>query len=65
MPALNIEFTETEMAQIRDTATREGQSMKNIAHEAVLAELHRRRVAAAAVRVTRISSGLNERLADK
>lgn len=62
MPALNLEFTEQEMQQIRDVAAGEGRSMRNFVHDAVVHELHRRRVAAAALRVARMSAGLNRRL---
>lgn len=65
MPALNVTFSEEEMAAIRVAAAKEDSSMKQLAHDAVLAEVHRRAVAAAAVRVARISAGLNKRLADK
>ncbi|MEV7253500.1 hypothetical protein [Streptomyces cyaneofuscatus] len=65
MPALNVVFTEREMATLRAQAAKEDTSMKTLAHDAVLAEVHRRKVAAAAVRVARISAGLNRRLADK
>ncbi|SOD60749.1 hypothetical protein SAMN06297387_102248 [Streptomyces zhaozhouensis] len=65
MPALNITFTEEEMAALRRQAARENVSLKTLVHDAVLAETHRRRVTAAAVRTARISAGLNERLATK
>lgn len=65
MPALNVTFSEEEMSAIREAAAKEETSMKNLAHDAILTEVHRRKVAAAAVRVARISSGLNKRLADK
>lgn len=65
MPALNVEFTEAEMDAIREAATREDKPMKTIAHDAVLAEVHRHRVAVAAARVARISVELNKRLADQ
>lgn len=65
MPALNVTFSEEEMEAIRAAAAKEETSMKNLAHDAVLAEVHRRKVAAAAVRIARVSSGLNKRLADK
>ncbi|MDA8369558.1 MAG: hypothetical protein M0026_06775 [Nocardiopsaceae bacterium] len=63
MPALNITFTEDEMAQLRAAAEAEGASLKALAHDAVLTEIQRRRVMEAAVRVSRISAGLNRRLA--
>lgn len=65
MPALNVTFTEQEMALLRDQADKEDVSLKTLAHDAVLAEVHRRKVRASAMRVARISAGLNKRLADK
>lgn len=65
MPALNIDFTEEEMTTLRRQAAKESVSMKALAHDAVLSEVHRRKVAAAAVRTARISAGLNKRLATK
>ncbi|AVV47237.1 hypothetical protein PYK79_32355 [Streptomyces sp. ID05-04B] len=65
MPALNVTFTDDEMATLRDQAAKEDVSMKTLAHDAVLAEVHRRKVTAAAIRTARISAGLNERLATK
>lgn len=65
MPALNVSFTEEEMEALRDQAAKEDVSLKTLAHDAILAEIHRHKVAAAAVRVARISAGLNKRLADK
>jgi hypothetical protein len=65
MPALNVTFTEDEMAQLRDATAEEETSMKTFAHDAILAALHRRKVTAAAIRAARISAGLNKRLADK
>lgn len=63
MPALNIEFSEEEMAQIRQAAAAESTSVKKLAKESVLDAVQRRRVMEAAVRVARVSSGLNRRLA--
>lgn len=65
MPALNITFTTDEMDQIRAATAEEVTSLKTFAHDAVLSEVHRRKVAAAAVRAARISAGLNKRLAEK
>ncbi|MDP9641337.1 hypothetical protein J2S53_001282 [Actinopolyspora lacussalsi] len=65
MPALNVEFTEEEMAQLRDAAGREDKSLRSMAHDAIVSELRRRKVTAAATRVAGISAGLNERLAEK
>lgn len=65
MPALNVTFTEQEMDQLRDQASKEDVSMKTLAHDAILAEVRRRKVRAATMRVARISAGLNKRLADK
>jgi hypothetical protein len=63
MTALNVQFTDQEMDQIREVARKEGTSVKKLAHDAVVADLRRRRVAAAAMRTARISAELNERLA--
>ncbi|WP_431780793.1 hypothetical protein [Streptomyces chumphonensis] len=65
MPALNVTFTEEEMVTLRDQAAREDVSMKVLAHDAVMAEVHRRKVTAAAARAARVSAGLNRRLATK
>lgn len=65
MPALNVTFSEEEMATIRDAAAKEETSMKSLAHDAILTEVHRRKVATSALRIARISSGLNKRLAEK
>jgi hypothetical protein len=65
MPALNVTFTEEEMAAIREAAAKEEINMEHLAHDAILAEVHRRKVLTATVRIARISSGLNKRLAEK
>jgi uncharacterized protein (DUF1778 family) len=59
MPALNISFTEDEMTTIRAAAAKEDASMRNFAHDAVLAEARRQRIA------VRNNLGLSKRLADK
>ncbi|GAB3550122.1 hypothetical protein GCM10027444_18840 [Actinopolyspora lacussalsi] len=53
------------MAQLRDAAGREDKSLRSMAHDAIVSELRRRKVTAAATRVAGISAGLNERLAEK
>ncbi|MCY9782379.1 hypothetical protein KIK06_00560 [Nocardiopsis sp. EMB25] len=63
MPALNIEFSEEEMEQIRQAAAAESTSVKKLAKESVLDAIQRRRVMEAAARVTRVSAELNRRLA--
>lgn len=63
MPALNLEFTNDEMEQIREAAAAESTSVKKLAKENVLAGIQHRRVMAAASRVTHISAELNRRLA--
>jgi hypothetical protein len=65
MPALNVTFTEDEMATLRDQAAKEDVSMKVLAHDAIMAEVHRRKVTAAAIRTARMSAGLNKGLATK
>ncbi|RNL85494.1 hypothetical protein [Halostreptopolyspora alba] len=63
MPALNIEFSEEEMEQIRQAAAAESTSVKKLAKESVLEAIQRHRVMEAAARVTRVSAELNRRLA--
>ncbi|WP_182349400.1 antitoxin Phd [Tomitella gaofuii] len=65
MPALNIPFTDEEMAALRASAAESNQSMRAFAHAAVLAaaDRHKKRVAAATELVARRSSELNRRLA--
>ncbi len=65
MPALNLEFTDDEMADLRAAAEREGRSLKSLAHDAVVRSVSSRkhRVEEAAARIARISADLNERLA--
>lgn len=65
MPALNIPFSDEELTLIRDASTEEDASMKTFAHDAVLEAVRRRKVTAAAIRVARISAGLNKRLAEQ
>jgi len=65
MTALNLQFTDEEMADLRATAEREGKSLKSVAHDAVVSVVSSRKhlVKEAAARVARISGELNERLA--
>lgn len=65
MAALNLQFTDEEMADLRAAAQREGKSLKALAHDAVVALVSSRKhlVEEAAARVAAISEGLNERLA--
>lgn len=67
MPALNLQFTEEELNDLREAAGREGRSLKSLAHDLVVQGVSSRKhlVDDAAARVARISSGLNERLAEK
>ncbi|ASU78999.1 hypothetical protein CDG81_12675 [Actinopolyspora erythraea] len=60
-----MEFTEEEMDQLREAAGREGKSLRSMAHDAIVSELRRRKVAAAATRVAGSSAGLNKRPAEK
>ncbi|MBP0456644.1 hypothetical protein [Streptomyces montanisoli] len=62
MPVLNVVFTEEEMASLRDQAEKEDISLKRLAHDAVLAEVRRRKITALAVRTARASAVLNKRL---
>ncbi|WP_236789150.1 hypothetical protein [Amycolatopsis sp. GM8] len=65
MTALNLQFTDEEMADLRMTADREGRSLKAVAHDAVVSVVSSRKhlVREAAARVAGISEELNERLA--
>lgn len=65
MPALNLEFSDDEMGDLRAAAEREGRSLKAVAHDAVVSSVSSRKhlVREAAARVARISAELNERLA--
>lgn len=65
MTALNLQFDDDEMADLRAAAEREGRSLKAVAHDAVVTAVSSRkhRVAESAARVARISAELNERLA--
>jgi hypothetical protein len=65
MPALNINFTEEEMNELRNATAEGGTSMKNFVHDAALAEAHRAKVARAAAKIGRISLGLAKRLAEE
>ncbi|MGH3518620.1 MAG: hypothetical protein ACRDQ7_14620 [Haloechinothrix sp.] len=65
MPALNLQFTDEEMEDLRAAAEREGTSLKSLAHDAVVGVVSSRKhlIEQAAQRVARISAELNERLA--
>lgn len=63
MPALNIEFTDDEMEQIRQAAAAESTSVRKLAKDSILEAIQRRKIMEAAARVTHISAGLNRRLA--
>ncbi len=65
MPALNLQFTDEEMADLRAAAEREGTSLKALVHDVVVTAVSSRKhlVEQAAARVAAISSELNERLA--
>ncbi|PXY20999.1 hypothetical protein [Prauserella muralis] len=65
MPALNLQFSDEEMADLRAAAEREGKSLKALAHDAIVSVVSSRKhlVDQAAQRVARISGELNERLA--
>ncbi|WP_092527255.1 hypothetical protein [Amycolatopsis arida] len=65
MPALNLQFSDEEMAELRAAAEREGKSLKALAHDAVLGVVSSRKhlVEQAAAQVAGISRELNERLA--
>lgn len=65
MAALNLQFTDEEMVDLRAAAEREGKSLKAVAHDAVVSAVSSRKhlVKQAAARVAAISEELNERLA--
>jgi prephenate dehydrogenase len=65
MSALNLQFSDEEMADLRAAAEREEKSLKAVAHDAVVAVVSSRKhlVEQASARVARISEELNERLA--
>lgn len=65
MTALNLQFTEEEMDELRAAAEREGKSLKSLAHDAVVTVVSSRKhlVEESAARVARVSAELNERLA--
>jgi hypothetical protein len=69
MPALNIRFTDDELAQLRERASNKGVSMLQLAHDAVVncgAQSDRdARWGAATARVIELSQDLLARLADQ
>lgn len=69
MPALNIEFSDTEIAHLRDRARSEGVSMKTLAHDTVVSCNTRAEqdalIWAAYERCKAISADLLARLADR
>jgi hypothetical protein len=67
MAGLNLTFTDDEMEALRETARREGRSLKAVAHDAVVTAVSSRKhlVQEASARVARVSAELNARLADK
>ena len=62
---MNLPFSEDEMDELRAAAAEQDTSVKALVHDAALAEIHRRKVTSAAVRVAGISAGLNKRLAER
>lgn len=65
MPALNVEFSEEEMEELRRFAQREGLSLKQAVVVATVAHIHADRVHRAIVATMGINAGLSARLADK
>jgi hypothetical protein len=69
MPALNIDFTDTELARLRERARNEGVSMRALAHDAIVKCNTRAEedalIWAAYEECKVISAGLLRRLADK
>jgi hypothetical protein len=69
MPALNIRFTDDEIARLRERAKDEGVSMRTMAHDTIVNSSDRAGedalIRAAYERVKAISAGLLKRLAEK
>ncbi len=69
MPALNIRFTDTELAVLRSRAAAEGRSMTAVAHDVIVDSIaradHDAKVMAAADHVISLSRDLLKRLADR
>lgn len=69
MPALNIKFTDDELAQLRARAKDEGVSMHTLAHDTLVRCTSQaeedRLVMETMVRIAEASRGLLDRLADK
>jgi hypothetical protein len=65
MPALNVEFSQEELAIVRSAATNSGASMRAFAKQAILDKARDRegRVRALADEIAARSAGLNKRLA--
>jgi hypothetical protein len=67
MPALNIDFTDAELAQLRERAKRQGVSMRALAHDSVVRcntrDEENSLIGAAFVRTRAISADLLQRLA--
>lgn len=65
MPALNIEFSDEELAIVRSAAADSGASMRAFAKQAILDKAHDRegRVRAIAQQIAERSAELNQRLA--
>ncbi|MFE7838654.1 hypothetical protein ACFU53_22160 [Streptomyces sp. NPDC057474] len=62
MPALNIEFSEAEMARLRERATITGKSLKQHVHDVTVQEADRIAfVEGAVAEATRILPGVTER----
>lgn len=69
MPALNIQFTDEELAGLRSQASAQGVSMTSLAHSLVVGHTeraqHNEAVLAASARVISLSEDLLKRLADR
>ncbi len=65
MPALNVEFSEEELAIVRSAASDSGASMRTFAKQAILDKAQNRegRVRALAEQIAERSAELNQRLA--
>ncbi|MDE9366931.1 antitoxin Phd [Luteipulveratus sp. YIM 133132] len=63
MPGLSLTFTDDELQDLRESAEREGTSLRTFAHRAVMEAVTSRSYADVAAQVARKSAELNDRLA--
>jgi hypothetical protein len=69
MPALNIEFTDAELEQLRQRARSRGVSLRTLAHDTIVSAVSREQerglIGAEYQRAKAVSAGLLQRLADQ